>query len=86
VKFWQRAYVLRPGFDVPALRTGDRELGPVVSGTLGLTAVLRLGSNDDRDRWRLGLDINVTQSQYLDDLYLTHRVSAYSALYLEAQL
>jgi hypothetical protein len=34
----------------------------------------------------LGLDINITQTSYLDDLYLTHRLSAYSALYLEAQL
>jgi Protein of unknown function (DUF3570) len=86
VKFWERAYVLRPAFNVPALRTGDRELGPLIAGTLGLTMVLRLGSSAARDRWRLGLDINITQTSYLDDLYLTHRLSAYSALYLEAQL
>jgi hypothetical protein len=86
VKFWQRAYVLRPGFDVPALRTGDRELGPLLAGTLGLSARLRLGASDDPDRWRLGLDVNVTETRYLDDLYLTQRWSAYTALYLEAQL
>lgn len=86
VDFWQRAYVLQPGFDVPALRTGDRELGPLLAGTLGLTARLRLGSSEDRDRWVLGLDVNLTETRYLDDLYMTHRLSAYSALYLEAQL
>jgi hypothetical protein len=84
--FWQRAYVLRPGLDFPALRTGDRELGPLLAGTLGLTVRLRLGPSGDRDRWILGLDVNATQTRYLDDLYLTQRVSAYSALYLEAQL
>jgi hypothetical protein len=86
VSFWQRAYVLRPGYDVPALRTGDRELGPLVGATLGMTFRIRLGPADDRDQWRLGLDINVAQTHYLDDLYLTQRVSAYSALSLEAQL
>lgn len=84
--FWQHAYVLRPGLDFPALRTGDRELGPLLAGTLGLTVRLRLGPSDDRDRWILGLDVNATETRYLDDLYLTQRVSAYSALYLEAQL
>jgi hypothetical protein len=84
--FWQRAYVLRPGLDFPALRTGDRELGPLLAATLGLTVRLRLGPSGDRDRWILGLDVNATETRYLDDLYLTQRVSAYSALYLEAQL
>jgi hypothetical protein len=41
VNFWQRAYVLRPGYDVPALRTGDRELGPLVGTTLGMTLRMR---------------------------------------------
>jgi hypothetical protein len=38
VSFWQRAYVARPagsGLEVPRLRTGDRELGPLASATLG---------------------------------------------------
>jgi hypothetical protein len=86
VNFWQRAYVLRPGFDFPALRTGDRELGPLVAATLGLTLRVRLGPAGDRDQWRLGWDINLTETRYLDDLYLIRRLAAYSALSLEARL
>jgi hypothetical protein len=86
VNFWQRGFVLQPGFDVPALRTGDRELGPLVAATLGMSVRFRLGPAGDRDQWRLGLDINVAETRYLDDIYLTHRLSAYSALSLEAQL
>lgn len=86
VSFWQRAYVLRDGYDFPALRTGDRELGPLLAGTLGLTTRIRLGPRGDRDQWRLGLDINVVATRYLDDLYIKRRLAAYSALSLEAQL
>jgi hypothetical protein len=86
VSFWQRAYVLRPGYDFPSLRTGDRELGPLVGMTLGFTVRFKLGPLGALDQWRLGLDINVTETRYLDDLYLTRRLSAFSALFLEAQL
>ena len=37
VDFWQRAYTLRSGLDFPAIRTGDRELGPLVNLTAGGT-------------------------------------------------
>jgi hypothetical protein len=86
VGFWQRAYVLRPGFDFPALRTGDRELGPLVGLTSGFTFRYGLGPADIPDQWRLGLDLNVTETRYLDDLYLTGRLSALAALSLEARL
>jgi hypothetical protein len=86
VSFWQRGYVLRPGFDFPALRTGDRELGPLVGLTAGLTFRLGLGPADAPEQWRLGWDLNLTETRYLDDLYLTGRLSALSSVYLEARL
>jgi hypothetical protein len=86
VSFWQRAYVLRPGFDYPALRTGDRELGPLVGLTLGWTFRFGLGPVDNPSQWRLGWDMNVTDTRYLDDLYITGRLSAIGVLSLEAQL
>lgn len=86
VSFWQRTYVLRPGFDYPALRTGDHELGPLLGLTLGLTVRLGLGPADDPDAWRLGWDVNATQTRYFDDLYLRERLSALATLSLEAKL
>jgi hypothetical protein len=86
VNFWRRAYRQRPDFDFPTLRAGDRELGPLIGATLGLTMRFRLGPAGDRDQWRLGLDVNATETRYLDDLYLPRRLSAYSALSLEATL
>lgn len=86
VDFWQLAYVLRPGLDFPAYRTGDRELGPLVNLTAG--ASLRVGVGPDRmpAQWTLGLDLGATYSRFFDDLYITERVSTLGALSLEGEL
>lgn len=86
VDFWQRAYVYGPGFEVPALRTGDRELGPLVNLTGGWTMRIGVGSGDHPRSWVLGIDLNGTSTQYLDDLYVTNRVSVLGAVTLEADL
>ena len=86
VSFWQRAYTFGPGFDYPALRTGDRELGPLVNLTGGWTLRLGIGSKATPMSWVLGFDLNVTSTQYLDDLYLTHRVSTVGGITLETDL
>jgi hypothetical protein len=74
---------MRPGFDFPALRTGDRELGPLVNLTLGGRVRWRVGPAQAPDRWVVGFDLNVTSTRYLDDLYVTQRVSSIGALSLE---
>jgi hypothetical protein len=86
VNFWERAYTLGPGFAIPALRTGDRELGPLVGATGGFSVRWKLGPPANRRAWMLGLDVNVTETHYLDDIYITDRVSAVSSLSLEADL
>jgi hypothetical protein len=86
VDFWQRAYTFGPAFDVPALRTGDRELGPLVNVTGGWTLRLGIGSDANPSSWVLGFDVNATSTQYLDDLYVTQRISALGAMTLEADL
>jgi hypothetical protein len=85
VSFWQRAYTLS-GNDFPALRTGNRELGPLLNFTGGGSARAALGRHDDVRKWVLGIDANVTSTQYLDDIYLTNRVSFVGSLSLEAAL
>jgi hypothetical protein len=85
VVFWQRAYVMQPQLDFPALRTGDRELGPLASVTGGASFHVAVGSARTPRSWVLGLELNGTQTQYLDDLYIKSRLSAISVLSLEAE-
>ena len=86
VDFWQRTYVMKPGFDFPALRTGDRELGPLVGLTGGGSLRIGLGSRANPRSSVLGFDLGLTTTQYLDDLYLTQRASALGVISLEVQL
>jgi hypothetical protein len=86
VDFWQRAYVFGPGFVYPSLRTGDRELGPHVNVTGGWTLRVGLGGNANPTSWVLGFDLNVTSTQYLDDLYVTRRISVLGGMSLETDL
>jgi hypothetical protein len=86
VSFWQRAYTFGPGFSYPALRTGDRELGPLLGITGGGSLRFGLGPASHRTAWVLGLELNVAETRYLDDLYLTGRISAVSVFSLEADL
>lgn len=86
VDFWQLAYRIEPGFSYPALRTGDRELGPLTGLTGGVTLRWKLGAASQRSAWVLGFDVNVTETHYFDDLYITDRISTVTGLSLEAEL
>lgn len=86
VNFWQRAYLFGPGFDYPALRTGDRELGPLVNLTGGGTLRIGLGGDATPSSWLLAFDVNATSTQYLDDLYVTQRTSVLGGVTLETDL
>jgi hypothetical protein len=86
VDFWQRAYTFGPGFDYPALRTGDRELGPLFNVTGGWTMRLGIGRASDPSSWVLRFDLNATSTRYLDDLYVTQRVSVLGGAALETEL
>lgn len=86
VDFWERAYVMTAANTYPMLRTGNRELGPLVNMTGGFSLRTMLGTNEDPRKWILGFDFNLTSTQYLDDIYLTQRLSTVGALSLEAAL
>ena len=85
VDFWERAYTVGPGLAVPALRTGDRELGPLLGLTGGFSVRWKLGPVAHRTAWVLGWDVNVTETHYLDDIYITDRVSTVTGFSLEAE-
>jgi uncharacterized protein DUF3570 len=86
VDFWQRAYVFGPGFQYPALRTGDRELGPLTGVTGGFSIRWKLGPPVNTTAWVLGWDLSVMETHYWDDLYITDRLSTVTGLSLEADL
>ena len=83
--FWSKGYVLEPGFDFPANRTGDRELGPLMTATLGGSARVGFGPTYEPMQWALGFDFNAGYTWYLDDLYLTYRVATVGGVSLEGE-
>lgn len=86
--FWQLAYTATPdksgvGFTVPALRTGDRELGPLVGLTFGAGARFALG---EKKNWALGITGNVNYTRFLDHLFLLDRLAYFGATTVEVDL
>ena len=76
VDFWQIAYTVRPGFDILAYRTGDRELGPLrrshgTGGTLRRSASASSERADEVGSW----DSTSTRATRATstDLYVTDR-------------
>jgi hypothetical protein len=78
-EFWRRAYVATSNgtdLELPRYRTGDRELGPLASVTLGAGARLRLGDAGRPTSWWVELHGDAIRTQFLDDLYVTSRTAA----------
>jgi hypothetical protein len=87
VVFWRLTY-LGEGPDgslgIPAIRTGDRELSPLATGTAGLGLRLKL-VDDVRRPWSLVYEIDASYTRYLDALYISERRAVFSTLALEAE-
>ena len=78
VSFWRRAYVVDPETAVlPALRTGDRELGPLWTSTLGLDVRYEIGPP------ALKLRVAGIRTEYLDTLYIAERLGLFTSLAVE---
>ena len=88
VEFWQRAFeaTMGPGGDlgVPSIRTGDRELGPLLTVTVGLGLRWRL-SGEGSSPWVLFLQADGIFTRYFDALYLTQRKALFSATGIEVE-
>lgn len=85
--FWRRAYeleerggALRP----PAIRTGDRELGPLFSVTGGLAADLDLSRSAGAGDRVLSLRADGIYTSYSDALYLVDRAALFTSLTFNA--
>ncbi len=82
VSFWERAYVAQPGsgeIRFPSLRTGDRELGPLFTGSFGFGAqyATQPGINSS---WLFTALADVGRTSYLDALFTDQRTSLFVSL------
>lgn len=86
--FWKLAYAAVPSkkdesFSVPAVRTGDRELGPLYGLTLGGGARYAFG---EKRSWAISLNADVVYTRFLDHLFLLDRLGLFGATTLEVDL
>jgi hypothetical protein len=88
VTFWQLAYVSASatGWNLPEYRTGDRELGPLVTFEGGGGVRWYLGSDAEPEKWMLQLTGDGMATSFLDDLYLTSRTAILGALSFQGQM
>jgi hypothetical protein len=88
VDFWQRTYEVSVAPDggpgVPRFRTGDRELGPLVTVTLGLGLRWRV-SADGTSPWVLFFQADGIYTRYFDALYLIDRRALFTATGIEME-
>ncbi len=82
VVFWRRAYVsgTANGFDLPQYRTGDRELGPLLTLGGGMGLRVYLGGRGRPEQLALQLAYDGMFTSFLDDLYVTQRTAMLGTL------
>ena len=83
VEFWQRAYASTGSNDIPALRTGDRELGPLRTLGGGGGVRVALGKAGATDDVVLSTALDGYWTSFLDAVYVKERFSALCATTLD---
>lgn len=81
VDFWQRAYIAAPtvtGYVLPRYFTGDRELGPLLTVTLGSGLAAQL-----TEVVGVAVQIEGLYTQFFDHLYIVDRWGLFTASTLE---
>jgi len=86
--FWQHAYAATSStkdgtFTLPALRTGDRELGPLYGLTIGGGARYAFG---EKKSWAISVNADIVYTRFLDHLFLLDRLGLFGATTLEVDL
>lgn len=86
VDFWRLAYAAaisdNGDLTIPALRTGDRELGPMLSATLGGGGRFAFGP---AGRWGLTVTADFIYSRYLEHLYILQKFGYFGATTFEME-
>lgn len=83
VDFWQKAYAVSftpDGVDLPDYRTGDRELGPLFSGTLGTEFRASISEMFSMSVYAEGI-----YTRFLDHLFLYDRWGVFTATTAEVE-
>lgn len=83
VDFWKRAYTANGLSDLPALRTGDRELSSLFTGGGGGGFRVALGKAGTVDDLVLTTTIDAFYTSFADTIYVKERLSALAATALE---
>lgn len=83
VDFWKRAYSATSLDALPALRTGDRELGGLFNVGTGGGLRLALGKAEALDDFVLTTTFDGTWTRFADTIYVTQRFSAIVATSFE---
>lgn len=83
VDFWQRAYAARDIREVPTVRTGDRELGPLSNFGGGAGLRLKLGKEAAKNDVALVFTGDGTWTSFIDALYVRNRFSTLVTTTLE---
>lgn len=84
--FWQLAYASRrttAGLELPNVRTGDRELGPLISFAGGGGARFAMG---DEKNWALGFNADALYTRYLNHLFILERWGFFGAITAEVDI
>jgi hypothetical protein len=76
VSFWQRAYTATGPADLPALRTGDRELGALINVGAGGGLRVALGRPGRLDDWTWTTTLDGIWTSFADALYVKTRWSS----------
>ena len=74
VDFWQRAYSAQNARDLPALRTGDTELGALTNVGVGGGVRVALGKRGKLEDWVWTTSVDGTWTSYADAIYVTDRL------------
>jgi hypothetical protein len=83
--FYERAYAATGAGDLPALRTGDRELGALFSVSAGGLFRVGLAGGSDPMKTAIALQADGTFTRFSDALYVTHRFAGLAVLSFEAR-
>ncbi len=83
VSFWQAAYEVQitpQGVVAPQLRAGDRELGPMLAGTLGAGARVGVGN------FGFTAQVDAIYSRYLDHLFIQQNLAGFALVGVDVEV